>query len=182
MYSAEQNPVLNRIVYLRDSGFQAAEIAAALNAGDDSLLMKQLDEKYEEIKKTILEEKEKLKKIEVARRAILTAGTGMHYDVMIKTVPGYQVLSLRRVLPDYYGEGVLWAELSAYATENHIPVSGDTFSIYHDADNGTPVLDIKPYTPSYDRVENPLVPAWCSRWPKNTETSGDFDWDEVFNF
>lgn len=53
---------------------------------------------------------------------------------------------------------------------------------YHDADNGTPVLDIKPYTPSYDRVENPLVPAWCSRWPKNTETSGDFDWDEVFNF
>lgn len=143
MYSAEQIPVLNRIVYLRDSGFQVAEIAAALNAGDDSLLMKQLDEKYEEIEKTILEEKEKLKKIEVARRAILTAGTGMHYDVMIKTVPGYQVLSLRRVLPDYYGEGVLWAELSAYATENHLPVSGDTFSIYHDAEHKETDVDVE---------------------------------------
>lgn len=51
-----------------------------------------------------------------------------------------------------------------------------------DAYDGTPVLDIKPYTPSLDRVENPSVPAWCSYWPKSTEESGDFDWEKVFNF
>ena len=51
-----------------------------------------------------------------------------------------------------------------------------------DAEDGTPVLDIKPYTPSLDRVENPIVPQWCAHWPKNVETSGDFDWDTVFNF
>lgn len=53
---------------------------------------------------------------------------------------------------------------------------------YIDAEDGTPVLDIKPYTPSLDRVENPTVPKWCSNWPKNIETSGDFDWSSVFNF
>jgi tRNA-Thr(GGU) m(6)t(6)A37 methyltransferase TsaA len=31
-----------------------------------------------------------------------------------------------------------------------------------DAINGTPVLDIKPYYPQYDRVENPTVPEWVN--------------------
>lgn len=51
-----------------------------------------------------------------------------------------------------------------------------------DADDNTPVLDIKPYTPSLDRVEHPSVPAWCSSWPKSTEESGDFNWEDVFLF
>lgn len=51
-----------------------------------------------------------------------------------------------------------------------------------DADDGTPVLDIKPYTPSLDRVKNPRVPEWCTNWPKSIEESGDFDWSQVFNF
>ena len=54
--------------------------------------------------------------------------------------------------------------------------------IYFDAFTGTPILDIKPYQPSVDRVENPGVPAWCTHWPKNTETGGDFDWEKEFNF
>lgn len=53
---------------------------------------------------------------------------------------------------------------------------------YIDAYNGSHILDIKPYIPSLDRVENPLVPKWCSNWPKNVEESGKFDWSTVFNF
>lgn len=51
-----------------------------------------------------------------------------------------------------------------------------------DANDNTPLLDIKPYTPSFDRVDTPDVPAWCSHWPKSTEESGYFNWEEVFNF
>ena len=51
-----------------------------------------------------------------------------------------------------------------------------------DADDATPVLDIKPYTPSLDRVETPKTPEWCREWPKSTETSGCFDWSKIFNF
>ena len=53
---------------------------------------------------------------------------------------------------------------------------------YIDANDGTPVLDIKPYTPSLDRVEIPGVPEWCSHWPKSIEESGRFDWANEFNF
>lgn len=53
---------------------------------------------------------------------------------------------------------------------------------YIDANNGSPVLDLKPYTPSLDRVETPCMPDWCAHWPGNVETSGDFDWSAEFNF
>lgn len=60
--------------------------------------------------------------------------------------------------------------------------NGEIGIAFIDADDGTPVLDIKPYTPSLDRVENPLVPNWCSSWPRSLESSAEFDWDNVFNY
>lgn len=53
---------------------------------------------------------------------------------------------------------------------------------YIDAEDGSPVLDIKPYTPSLDRVEHPVVPKWCAHWPKSCEAGSDFDWEKEFNF
>ena len=53
---------------------------------------------------------------------------------------------------------------------------------YIDAFPGSPVLDLKPYTPSIDRVEHPATPEWCSHWPESYEQSGDFDWAAEFNF
>lgn len=53
---------------------------------------------------------------------------------------------------------------------------------YIDANDDTPVIDIKPYTPSLDRVEVPGVPEWCCHWPKSVEKSGDFNWEKEFNF
>jgi tRNA-Thr(GGU) m(6)t(6)A37 methyltransferase TsaA len=49
-----------------------------------------------------------------------------------------------------------------------------------DCADGTPVLDIKPYQASCDRVERPRPPGWCAGWPSSVETSGDFDWTSVF--
>lgn len=53
---------------------------------------------------------------------------------------------------------------------------------YIDAEDNTPVLDIKPYTPSLDRVNSSRVPGWCSHWPMSLEDSGNFDWEKEFNF
>ncbi len=52
---------------------------------------------------------------------------------------------------------------------------------YIEAFDGSPVLDIKPYTPSLDRVKKPAVPEWCSHWPTCYEESGDFDWENEMN-
>lgn len=51
-----------------------------------------------------------------------------------------------------------------------------------DAEAGSPVLDIKPYQPSVDRVNQPRLPAWCAHWPADCESSGAFDWEAEFLF
>ncbi len=53
---------------------------------------------------------------------------------------------------------------------------------YIDAFEGSDILDMKPYTPSVDRVENPTVPHWCSHWPRSVEESEGFNWGSEFNF
>jgi len=66
----------------------------------------------------------------------------------------------------------------AYVDEEH----GIVGLYYIDAFNGSAVLDLKPYTPSIDRIENPRVPDWCSHWPGSFEDSADFDWGAEFHF
>jgi tRNA-Thr(GGU) m(6)t(6)A37 methyltransferase TsaA len=53
---------------------------------------------------------------------------------------------------------------------------------YIDAYNGTPVLDIKPYHPSSDKICKYNLPDWCKHWPKSLEESAKFNWEEEFNF
>lgn len=51
---------------------------------------------------------------------------------------------------------------------------------YIDAEDGSPVIDIKPYHPSSDRIKNVSVPGWCSHWPDCYENSADFNWESEF--
>lgn len=143
MYSVEQIPVLNKIIYLRDSGFSVAQIASALSQKHDDIIIEQLNQKYQEIQQTIQLEKEKLYKIELAKNELLSSKNETHYNISLKSVPSYQVLSLRRVVSDYYAEGALWKEMSLFAHNHHIPISSQTFTIYHDADYRESDVDIE---------------------------------------
>lgn len=52
---------------------------------------------------------------------------------------------------------------------------------YIDAENNTPVLDIKPYHMS-ERIKDCNVPDWCKSWPQWDEETASFDWGAEFNF
>ena len=143
MYSVDQIPVLNKIIYLRDSGFNVSEIAIALSIKEEDAFISHLDRKYLEVKKSIQTEQEKLKKIEFAKKEILNTKNEMHYNISIKSIPGYPVLSLRRTISDYYAEGTLWQELSAFAAEHQIQISPDPFAIYYDPDYKEREVDVE---------------------------------------
>lgn len=51
---------------------------------------------------------------------------------------------------------------------------------YIDADDKTPVIDIKPYHPATERIKEVSVPEWCDHWPKWYEDSATFDWAAEF--
>ena len=53
---------------------------------------------------------------------------------------------------------------------------------YIDAFDGTQIIDLKPYSPSVDKIENPKTPDWCRHWPKSYEENGNFNWEDEFNF
>jgi tRNA-Thr(GGU) m(6)t(6)A37 methyltransferase TsaA len=48
---------------------------------------------------------------------------------------------------------------------------------YIDAEHDTPIIDVKPYHPSTDRIRNVSVPEWCHHWPQWYEDSANFDWE-----
>jgi len=62
------------------------------------------------------------------------------------------------------------------------PAQGTIHVPFLDAEDGTPILDLKPYQPSLDRIRDVRVPAWCAHWPQWSEDSGTFDWAVEFTF
>lgn len=51
-----------------------------------------------------------------------------------------------------------------------------------DAEDGTPVLDIKPYYHCSEYVRDARYPEWCAHWPACYEDSANFAWDKEFLF
>lgn len=173
LYAAEQIPALNKIIFLRDLGFNVSEIAIALNYWEDGFIAKLLEDKRLEIENVIKAEQEKLSKIELAKNDILREKMAINYNVSIKSIPSYQVFSLRRIVTDYYAEGQLWKEMSAFADKNNIPVSSDTFTIYHDMDYREKDVDMEICAPvaRMGKIQTGLCfvirtpfPIWLVRW------------------
>lgn len=153
LYSVEQIPRLDRIRYLRDSGFQVSEIALALEMDDHALLVS-LNKKCLEIEQAIQKEQERLLKIAVAKEEIQGSKSELHYHISMKSIPACQVLSLRRTVPTYYSEGDLWKELSAFAEKEEIEISSDTFTIYHDTEYREQDVDMEICAPVKKAGEN----------------------------
>ena len=153
LYSVEQIPRLDRIRYLRDSGFLISEIALALEMDDHALLVS-LNKKCLEIEQAIQKEQERLLKIAVAKEEIQGSKSELHYRISMKSIPACQVLSLRRTVPTYYSEGDLWKELSAFAEKEEIEISSDTFTIYHDTEYREQDVDMELCAPVKKAGEN----------------------------
>ncbi len=98
-----------------------------------------LEQKRNEIEKKIEQEKAMVLAIEQAKIDLKKEKIDINCQVTIKSIPKYQVLSLRRTVNDYYCEGELWQELASYAKDKSIIFSEECFTIYYDAeykDNG----------------------------------------------
>ena len=130
-YSVEQLSRLQKILYFRDSGLTVGEISLAL-ATDRQSLLAQLEKKRMEIEAAIRNEREKLRKIRLARRSLLEEEGELHYRISVKSIPAFRVISVRKVVPTYYSEGELWQELSMFAASRNVHISGEPFTLYHD--------------------------------------------------
>ncbi len=70
--------------------------------------------------------------------------------------------------------------MTAVAIMKIDPEAGVIHVPYIDAEDGTPIIDLKPYHPCVDRIRDCSVPRWCRHWPQWYEDSAAFDWSAEF--
>ncbi|OOM75366.1 multidrug-efflux transporter 1 regulator [Clostridium puniceum] len=131
-YSAKQISTLNLIVSLRDIGFNVSDIAIAINEQSDEKLKDLLKQKEDEVKINIKAEEKKLRKINYAIKNLKKERINMNYNVTLKSVPSYKIISLRDNIPAYDAEGMLWERLGKYMEEKKIPCNNLCYATYHD--------------------------------------------------
>jgi len=134
LYSISQISKLNKIIALRDVGFLVADIALILEENNDDIIFKKLEEKKQELLDTIYFENQKLLRLESMIKSIEMESVKMEYEVKLKAIPSYKVISLRRIIPAYNCEGMLWGDLGKFVERENIHCSSSNvaFAIYHD--------------------------------------------------
>jgi len=131
-YTANQIKPLNLIVSLRDLGFKVADIALVLEESSEEKQKEMLVNKKTEVEMNILLENKILKKIDSALENLNKEKVNMSYNVKIKTIPSYKVLSVRDVIPTYSDEGILWDRICRIMEEKKISAEKVCYAKYHD--------------------------------------------------
>jgi len=100
-YSAQQLPRLNRILVLKELGLSLEQIAQFLER-DASIdeIRGMLTLRKAQIEQTLQEEATRLRMVESRLQQIDVHGQIQEPDVVLKSVPAQQFLSIREVLPD----------------------------------------------------------------------------------
>lgn len=146
MYSADQVPELQKIILLRDLNFGVAETIQLLQNWNNSYLTQSLHDKIRDIEEGIKIEKRRIEKIRSAIAHIATDKFDQYYNVTIKSIPSYPVISLRRKVSNHFEEGTLWRELMDFVHHEHIEFdrsSQNNVAIYHDDEYMDSGVDIE---------------------------------------
>lgn len=138
LYSIEQIPTLQKIILLRDLKFNVSEISTSLSSWNDNSIVAQLEDKKKELEDLISSEQRRLEKLKKAIKNIKQNNPELSYTVSFKSVPKLKILSLRKIIPTYNHEGVLWEELYNFIEDEKLKINGqrgNNIAIYHDEEH-----------------------------------------------
>lgn len=122
LYSIEQIPVLQKIILLRDVKFSVAEIGVAIKNWNDHFMIQQLERKEKEIQDEIRLEEQRIDKIKMAINDFKEEKITINYNVSFKKIPSLKIVSLRKVIPNYKCEGLLWGGLYGFIEQEHLEI------------------------------------------------------------
>lgn len=138
-YNVEQLGIANMINKLRLLGFSNKDIK-------EILINKDFDEHFNnkilELQNMIDKIKKTTKEIEILINADITK---LEYNVIKKVVPKRKVASLRKVIPSYIDESILWNELFEEIKNKNIDITNNcrAIAIYHDSEYKDKNVDIE---------------------------------------
>lgn len=159
-YSEAQLPVANRITALKEMGFSLAVINEILTQyGDPDKLKTYLQLKQTELMEQADDLNKQLLLLKTTLNRLGKDGTIMSYNVTLKELPERTVASVRKVIPAYNQEGMLWNILMSETAHLNIQ-NGDpcyTLAIFHDKEHKESDVDVevqKSVKGNYKNTEN----------------------------
>lgn len=143
LYSAEQIEQLNKVVLLRNMGFGVKEIKGLLKSWNPDMLKINLLEQMKKTEESIQLEQNRLKQIQGYLMDLNNQDKSLNIQIIMKQIPEQHVISLRRIVPDYYCESILWKELGNSLNDAKAVDLCQSFSVYHDLDYREQDVDIE---------------------------------------
>jgi DNA-binding transcriptional MerR regulator len=143
LYSANQIDQLNRIILLRNMGFGVKEIKALLETWNSENIKNNLLEQMKKTEENIQSEKRKLQQMQGWLYDLDNQGKKLNIEIIMKSLPMQHVMSIRKIVPDYYYESLLWAEFGEALSGVRNVDKLQSFSIYHDLDYREKDVDIE---------------------------------------
>lgn len=143
LYSSSQIEQLNRIILLRNMGFGVKEIKTLLDTWDTEDIKSNLLRQMQKTEENIQTEQRKLKQMQGWLCDLSNQDKKLNIEIIMKSLPMQHVMSIRRIVPDYYSESLLWKEFGEVF--NHVKNADklQSFSIYHDLDDREKDVDIE---------------------------------------
>lgn len=167
-YGADQLPVADRITSLKNMGFSLSTIGEILkNYDNPQALADFLKVKQSEITEEAKEINHRLLLLDTAIKRLRKDDTAMNYNVIIKTMPERYVASVRKVIPSYNQEGMLWGILMSETASMGLQIADNcnSLGLFHDDGFKESDVDVEVQITvkgSYENTENVVfktVPA-----------------------
>ncbi len=143
LYSAKQIEQLNRIILLKNMGFGVKEMKALLESWDSENMRQNLVEQMEKSEENIKTEMMRLQHMRSLLYDWDNQGKKTNIEITLKPLPSHQVISIRKVVPDYYSESMLWKEFGQILKDVKNIGKLQSLSIYHDLDDREKDVDIE---------------------------------------
>lgn len=145
-YSEEQLLTANRINALKDMGFSLSVIAEILKAYNDPKTLKgYLLLKQAELKELAEKTGRQLRVLEATISRMGKDDSVMEYSVVLKEIPQRYVASLRKIIPSYDKEGILWDELMKELAAQNVQLANpcNSIAIFHDREHKEHDVDVE---------------------------------------
>ena len=152
-YEFDQLPRLHRILALKDLGFSLEEIGRLLESDlSAEQLRGMLKLRQVEIKQRVVEETERLERVDLWLRRIEQEDSMSKYDVIIKKAEAIKIASVRGVVPTPPEQGGLWNDLEGYLAMQRVRPVGPCFTLYHDEEEPERNWDLEVCEPIADEL------------------------------
>ena len=111
-YSIQQLAELNRILVLKELGFDLAQVREIIRASVGTAELRNLLLlRRNDVEKNLIEESRRLQQIEARIAQLETDGTLSADDVVVRSEPSHEIISLRRTVPSFAAARGLILEL-----------------------------------------------------------------------